>query len=381
MRILHTSDWHLGRNLETHSLYEAQSQYLDHLVEVIKENKVDLLIVAGDVYDRAQPNAETIDLLDKGLSKLVPLTKVFITSGNHDSPQRLGFGSKFMESSGLYLRTSVSNILNPLVIEENYETTAIYGIPYLEPAFTIDQLCELTSTDRSHAVASHQTVMQMATDLIRKHASENGYTNTVVVSHAWFAGEEPITSERSLAVGGLANVSVSTLKDFTYSALGHIHKPMEISQNIHYCGTPMKFSFSEVSHTKHSLLVDIVGGNAAVKEIPTPVWREMAEIEGTLDEMLTSTAHAGLENHWIKATLKQLEIPSHAMERLRARFPNIVKLVLPQVDTKAGKEVDFEHLDLVEFCCDFVNFSRGETKPVDEWEKQMIQAATEEAKK
>lgn len=228
----------------------------------------------------------------------------------------------------------------------------------------------MSGIERSDAVTSHQTVIQLATDLIRSDVSQKGFTNSVVVSHAWFAGAEESDSERSLAIGGLANVAISTLRDFTYSALGHIHKPMELASNIFYCGTPMKFSFSEVNHVKHSLLVEVKSGKVKVEEIPTPVWREMADISGTLEELLTSKEHDGLENRWIRATLKQLEIPAHAMDQLRTRFPNIIKLVLPQIGTNAGDQINFKELDLVDFCCDFVNFSRGETRSVDDWEKR-----------
>lgn len=378
MRILHTSDWHLGRTLEQNSLNEAHTLYIEHLIEVIEEHKVDALLVAGDVYDRALPNADTVALFDWALIELASRTRVIISSGNHDSPQRLGFGSKIFERGDVFLRTDIEDILNPVVFGEGEQQVAVYGVPYLEPALTARKLRELAGV-QSDAAPTQEHVLRLASDVVKQHAEANGYTNTVFMSHAWFAGGESSDSERTLAVGGLAIVPLTVLDGFTYSALGHIHKPGAPTHNIRYSGSPIKFSFSETNHTKHSLLVDINNGTTTVTEIPTPVWREMADISGTLDELLTHEKFNDVQEHWVRANLLEMEIPANAMERLRVRFPNIIKLKLPALSSGAGPEIDLETVDPTDLCCQFLEFTRGETKPVTKWELEQFNKAAQHA--
>lgn len=378
MKILHTSDWHLGRTLEQNSLHEAHTLYINHLIEVIEEHKVDALLVAGDVYDRALPNADTVALFDWALNELASRTRVIISSGNHDSPQRLGFGSKIFERGDVYLRTNIDDIINPVIFGEGAEQVAVYGVPYLEPALSARRLRELAGVE-SDASPTQEYVLRLAADIVKQHAENNGYANTVFMSHAWFAGGEASDSERNLAVGGLAIVPLTVLEGFTYSALGHIHKPGAPAHNIRYSGSPVKFSFSEVSHTKHSLLVDISNGEVTVTEIPTPVWREMADISGTLEALLTHEKFNDVQEHWIRANLLEMEIPANAMERLRGRFPNIIKLKLPTLNSEFAPVIDFETMDPVEFCCEFIDFTRGDTKPVTDWEKEQFNKAAQHA--
>jgi len=378
MKILHTSDWHLGRTLEQNSLHEAHTLYINHLIEVIEEHKVDALLVAGDVYDRALPNADTVALFDWALCELASRTRVIISSGNHDSPQRLGFGSKIFERGNVFLRTNVDDIIKPVVFGEGSDQVAVYGVPYLEPATTARQLRTLANLE-SEASPTQEHVIRLAADLVKQHAESNGYANTVFMSHAWFAGGESSDSERTLAVGGLAIVPLTVLDGFTYSALGHIHKPGAPAHNIRYSGSPLKFSFSETSHTKHSLLVDISNGEVAVTEIPTPVWREMADISGTLKELLTHEKFNEVEEHWIRANLLEMEIPANAMDKLRGRFPNIIKLKLPTLNAEFAPEIDVDTIDPFDLCCNFMEFTRGDTKPVTEWEKEQFNKAAQHA--
>lgn len=376
MKLLHTSDWHLGRTLEQNSLHEAHELYINHLVDVIKEHQVDAILVAGDVYDRALPNSETVSLFDWALNQLAAHTKVIISSGNHDSPQRLGFGSKIFERGNVYLRTAVDDILSPVVVGDGPDQVAVYGIPYLEPALTAHRLRELSGVD-SKVAPTQEHVLRIAANLVRNHATSHGYANTVFMSHAWFAGGEKSDSERTLAVGGLDIVPLNVLDGFTYSALGHIHKPGAPAHNIRYSGSPLKFSFSEEKHVKHSLLVEISNGNVSVSEVPTPVWREMASISGTLHDLLTNEAHTKIENHWIRAELEEMEIPAHAMERLRSRFPNIIKLRLPTLSTDSAPDIRIDDISSFDLCCQFIDFTRGETKPVTEWEKKQFEKAVQ----
>lgn len=375
MKLLHTSDWHIGRTLEKNSLEDAHALYFDHLVEIVQEHNVDALLVSGDVYDRALPSAESIAVLDSVLRRLVPLTKVIITSGNHDSAQRLGFNGHFTELAGLHYRTTIEGIARPVLLEKDGETVAVYGIPYLEPATSLAAVMELCGTTEKPESATHQSVLKIVLDFIREHAQHNGYANTVIMSHAWFAGAAGSESERTIAVGGLENVPLDYLDGFTYAALGHIHKPHDLRPHVHYSGSPIKFSFSEINQTKVSLLVDIADGLNSVTKIETPVFREMVHLEGTLEDLLTNEAHEPYTGHWVRAKLTMNELPAHAMDNLRQRFPFILKLELPQVGTEVGKLQNVHEMSPEDFCCGFLDFARGETRPVTDWEREQIHAA------
>ena len=373
MRILHTSDWHLGRSIEKVSLQDSQVAFIDELVDIVKAEKVTAVLVSGDIYDRAIPNPDVIKMLEDSLMKLLDHTQVIITSGNHDNPQRLGFAGRLMEKSGLHIRTKMSDISRPIQLKDDSANIAVYGIPYLEPGTSNHHLNALlgNNLEEEMSSATHDGVLRKATQLIKQDLESRGDVASIVMAHAWITGAEPSDSERMITVGTLGNAGLSTLEGFTYGALGHIHKPQDIAQHVRYSGSPIKYSFSEIDKAKRVLIADFAGSTlTSVKEIELSEHRGMKEISGTLQTLLNSREFDPYEDFFIRARLEDSEIPSHAMEQLRKRFPYAIRLDLPEIK---GTAVDWSQIDKespIDVCCAFVDFAREAT--VNEWEKKQF---------
>lgn len=314
MRFLHTSDWHLGRSLHRTSLREAQAGFLDHLVETAREEKVDAVLIAGDVYDRALPPVDAVALCEDALVRLRDTgARVIAISGNHDSARRLGFGSALIDASGVHLRTRPSAVADPVLLEDSHGPVAVYGIPYAEPA--------------AEGQRSHEAAIGAAAARIREDLSRRGTARTVVLAHAWVTGGQPSDSERDISVGGAGSVPLSLLEGFGYVALGHLHGQQTITGNVRYSGSPLPYSFSEANHNKGSWLVEI-GGDGAVRaeKVPAPVYRRLSLVRGRLDDLLGSPAYAEFTDRFLAVTLTDLQRPDQAMDRLRKRFPHILTL-------------------------------------------------------
>lgn len=317
MRLLHTSDWHLGRSFHQVGLLPAQEQFIDHLVEVVAREHVDVVAIAGDVYDRALPAPPTVALLDEALVRLTDAgAQVVLTSGNHDSAVRLGFGGRLLERSGVHLRTSVEEIARPVAVGG----VRLYGVPYLEPS--------VTASDLGAEVRSHAGVLSAA--LGRITADAEGFTGPVVVlAHAFVTGGVPSDSERDISVGGVGDVPVGLFDGFDYVALGHLHGRQSLSERVRYAGSPLAMSFSEASHTKSTWLVDLPdarGGEIRVRAIEAPVHRALKVLRGTLASLLVDPQFADAEDAYCKVTLTDAVRPLDAMDRVRERFPYTVLL-------------------------------------------------------
>lgn len=315
MRFLHTADWHLGRPFHGSSLLEAQAAFGDFLVELAREQEVDAVIVAGDLYDRALPPVDAVRLADELLARLAAERPVVVISGNHDSAPRLAFGSALLEHAGLHLRTDVARIGVPVMVG----STAVYAIPYLEPDLVRGQLgCE-----RGHGPA-----LEAAMGIVRADTATRGAERVVVTAHAFVAGAQETASERDLAVGGASSVSAAVFRGAHYAALGHLHSPQPTGTVGRYSGSPIAFSFSEAADVKSVTIADLSGERVAVETVECPVWRPLARLRGTLEQLLVDPAHAGAEYAWVQAVVTDAARPADAMERLRRRFPHAAELVL-----------------------------------------------------
>ncbi len=271
MRILHTSDWHLGRSFHREGLLGAQGVWADHLLEVVQREAVDLVVVSGDVYDRALPQVDAVALADETFARLAASrARVVVTSGNHDSAQRLGFGSRVMDAAGLHVRTSAASVGTPVLLDDAHGPVAVYGLPYLDPRL-LREPWGLGA--RSHEAALSEAMRRVHADLARRPAG----TRSVVMAHAFVAGCAPSDSERDISVGGVSMVSSSVFDDIDYAALGHLHGPHVLTDTIRYSGSPLAYSFSEAGQQKGSWLVDLDGhGFAAAEFVPAPVPRGLA---------------------------------------------------------------------------------------------------------
>ncbi|MFE9424889.1 exonuclease SbcCD subunit D [Kitasatospora sp. NPDC006697] len=322
MRLLHTSDWHLGRSFHRESLHEAQRTFLDHLVKVVETERVDAVLVAGDVYDRALPGLEAVALFDEALHRLADLAvpTVFI-SGNHDSARRLGVGAGLIGRAGIHLRTDPGSVAAPVLLADEHGEVAVYGLPYLEPLLVRERF----GLDRGgHAAVLGAALEQVRADL----AGRAPGTRSVVLAHAFVTGGAVSDSERDIAVGGVASVPAELFDGLDYVALGHLHGAQTLAPHLRYSGSPLAYSFSEARQRKTMWLVDLAAdGSVAAERIDCPVPRPLACLRGTLEELLASERYAEHEDAWVQATLTDAVRPADPMERLRRRFPHTLQLL------------------------------------------------------
>ena len=359
MRILHTSDWHLGRSFHRVGMLDAQARYVDHLVATVRAERIDLVVVAGDVYDRALPGVDVVALLDDALARLADTAAaVLLTSGNHDSARRLGFGARLIARSGVHVRTDPARCAEPVLLEDEHGPVAVYGLPYLEPAVVADGL----GVQRSHSAVLGRTL-----DAVRADLAGRGGARSVLAAHAFVVGGEGSDSERDISVGGVASVPARIFDGIGYVALGHLHRPQQLSETVRYSGSPLAYSFSEAGQTKLSWLVELgPDGVTSVEPVPVPVPRPLAVLSGELEGLLADPALAHAEGAWCQVTLSDAERPRDAMRRLRSRFPHTVELrfapagalVTSRAGGYAAKLRDRTDLDV---CCDFLAHVRGRT--------------------
>ncbi|WP_030766886.1 MULTISPECIES: exonuclease SbcCD subunit D [unclassified Streptomyces] len=325
MRILHTSDWHLGRQLHRVPLLAEQRTFLEHLLKTVDQERVEAVVVAGDVFDRAIPPLDAIDLFNWVLGELADLqVPLVMISGNHDSPRRLGVNSRLIERAGIHLRTSVEDCARPAVLHDEHGPVAFYGLPYLEPG--------LVHTHLGAEKPSHHAVLDAAMDKVRADlAARPDNTRSVVLAHAFITGAGTSDSERDITAGGVSSVSASVFTGVDYVALGHLHRCQQISERIRYSGSPLAYSFSEAGHPKALWLIDLDADSAlTARKILCPVPRHLRQLTGTLNDLLTHPEHAEYEDCWLHITLTDPDRPHMAMERLQQRFPHALKLSFSQ---------------------------------------------------
>ncbi|OEU89545.1 exonuclease SbcCD subunit D [Streptomyces oceani] len=330
MRLLHTSDWHLGRSFHRVSLLDAQRDFLDHLVATAQRHEVDAVLVAGDVYDRAVPPLAAVELFDDVLHRLAALgVPTVMISGNHDSARRLGVGAGLIGRAGIHLRTDPAHCDSPVVLSDRHGDVACYGLPYLEPALVRE---ELGATGRGHTAVLEAAMTRVRADLARRP----GHTRSVVLAHAFVTGGEVSDSERDISVGGVGSVPASVFDGVDYAALGHLHGCQVLTDRVRYSGSPLAYSFSEARHTKSLWLVDLeADGVPRAERLSCPVPRPLARLRGTLEELLEKPEYAPHEDSWVEATLTDPSRPREPMARLGARFPHVLQLVFDPADDGA----------------------------------------------
>lgn len=370
MKLIHTSDWHLGRSFHGVGLLTAQREYVDHLVEVVRAESVDAVLVSGDVYDRALPPPDAVNLLSEAVTRLIGAgAQVVLSSGNHDSAIRLGFASELLSRAGLHIRSDVEDVGRPVLIGD----TAIYPIPFLEPAST-----SVTDT-LGVSQRTHTAVLAAAMDRVREDAARRG-PRTVAMAHCFASGGAPSDSERDITTGGVAMVPAEIFSGVAYAALGHLHRPQRVTDTVHYSGSPVAMSFSEAGHRKGSILLTLgTDGDARTEQIAAPVHRELGVLRGDLDEIMTSRRHDDAETAWVQITLTDPVRPVGALERLRTRFPHLLQLRFEpsgQVRTVHSYAARISAREPLDVCCDFVSDVRHGAVADDE-ERDLLEDALE----
>lgn len=319
MRLLHTSDWHVGRTFHGRDLLREQESVLGGLADLVSDERVDVVVVAGDLFDRAVPNAEAVAVCSRVLRRIREAgARIVVTPGNHDSAARLGFLGAFTEAGGLHLRTRVAELHEPVLFDDAHGPVAVYGIPFLEPETARHALG--VPDARGHAGVLTEAMRRVRADL-----ADRPGTRSVVLAHAFVTGGEPCESERTIAVGGVQDVPGSVFAGVDYAALGHLHGQQALAEHLRYSGSPVAYSFSEARHHKLVWLVELdAGGLAGVEKRSLPVPRALSALSGELDELLLAAEHEAVADHFLSVTLTDRVRPLDALRRLQARFPHAV---------------------------------------------------------
>lgn len=318
MKFVHLSDLHLGKRVNGYSMIEDQKYILLKILNVIDEQKAEAVVIAGDVYDKPIPPTEAVQLFDDFLFRLVERNlQILVISGNHDSPERIAFGSRFMDKSGVHM-SQVYNGKNDLVeLKDKYGKVNFYMLPFVKPSnvrrFFEDEEIN-TYTDAVRVAVSHMNVNKKA--------------RNVIITHQFVTGAQRSESE-TIAVGGTDNVDSYVFDDFDYVALGHIHAPQNVGKNtVRYCGTPLKYSFSEISHKKSVTVVEMKEkGNVKVSTVELTPKLDMREIKGTYEELTFKKNYENTNTEdYLHIILTDEEDVADAVAKLRCVYPNLMKL-------------------------------------------------------
>ncbi|UWF77806.1 MULTISPECIES: exonuclease SbcCD subunit D [Microbacterium] len=319
MRILHTSDWHIGRTFHGHSTLDALAVVLEALVQQVREHAVDVVVVAGDVFDSATPAAAAYTLLDEAMASLHETgATVIVTSGNHDSAARLGFRSRLLRD-GIHVLTDPRTIATPVTVADEHGPVHFFGIPYLEPSIVRQHWAH---GEDGPVLRTQAQTMSHAMDLVRAGMDAHP-GRAVAIAHCFAAGVDATAGlEREVRQGGLDVVPLAAFDGPDYVALGHIHGRQQVSDRVRYCGAPLHYSFGEQHKERGSWLVELdADGLAGVEWLPLPVPRALVTLTGTLDEILTAANADAHAESWVCAVYTDA-LPQHEpMRRLRERFP------------------------------------------------------------
>jgi len=332
MRFIHTADWHLGRQFHNVPLIDDQRHVLRQLVEAAGDAAVDAFVVAGDVFDRAVPGPEAVALLDECLAELV-LERgipVIMIAGNHDSGRRLGFAAGLLARSGLHVYGRCEGEPRPLTLFDRHGPVHFFALPYAEPA----RVREASGDPelRSHAQAM-QWLTRAASDAVPRGE------RSVCVAHCFVGGGEESESERPLSVGGAAAVPADCFAGFSYTALGHLHRPQAVGERVRYAGSLLKYSFSEIPHVKSASLVELdASGTPAVRLITLSPRRDLRLVEGELATLLGGPAPGENPDDFLLVRLTDEHELLEPMRRLREVYPNVLHIERPSLQ-RAGVDV------------------------------------------
>ncbi len=339
MRILHTSDWHLGRSLHQHDLHGAQVDALAQIVTIAEAERVDVTIIAGDIFDRAVPPVEAVTLFVETIGQLAQTSTVVVTSGNHDSAIRLGYGSELFRD-GIHVITAAEKVGEGIDVCSDDIRLRIYPIPFLVP----DHAREVLKVGDEPLERSHQGVIEAAVARITGNiATEPTPPDvTVVVAHAFVTGGRPSDSERDISVGGIDDVNSVVFAGVDYVALGHLHGPQDVrgpeGTRIRYSGSPLRYSFSEAGQEKTITLVDVdKSGVIEVRPIPINQPRPMAVVTGRLTDILSDENRAAHSASWVQAVVTDDSRPTDLVQEVHAAYPYALSILhRPENPAKAA---------------------------------------------
>ena len=339
MKLIHLSDLHLGKRVNEFSMLEDQEFILTKIINIIDGEKPDAVIIAGDVYDKSVPSAEAVQLFDDFLCRLAKRKlHVFVISGNHDSAERMAFGGRLMEMSGVHMSPVCNGTVKPISLEDEFGRVNFYMLPFVKPA-NVRRFFE------NSEIESYTDAVRAAVESMNVNTAERN----VIITHQFVTGAERSESEE-ISVGGSDNVDASVFDCFDYTALGHIHGPQNIgSERIRYCGTPLKYSFSEAKHKKSVTVVELrEKGNLEVRTVALEPKRDMREIKGTYAEITLKDNYVNTNtDDYIHITLTDEDDIPDAIGKLRVIYPNLMKLDYDNNRTRTCAKLDIiENIEL-----------------------------------
>ena len=372
MRFAHISDLHLGKRLHEVSFLEDQSHVLNEICEILRDEKPDAVLIAGDIYDKSMPSAEAVRLFDDFLSELsADGQKVFVISGNHDSAARVAYGGRIMAKSGVYLSApEYRGEVFSVPLEDNAGPVDIYLLPFIKPI-------HVSLAFKEEKIESYTDAMRVAVERM----GVNPKRRSVLVAHQFVTGAVRSDSEE-VSVGGLDNVDASVFEPFSYVALGHIHRPQNIgSPRIRYSGTPLKYSFSEAKDEKSITISELdAKGAVSVRTIPLKPDHDLREIKGTYDELMKKENYAGTAtDDFLHIILTNEDDVPDAMRKLKTVYPNILRIDYDNARTKSGGAVEVvpeaETKTPMELVSEFYTMQNGQ--PMNEAQSEYIQRLAE----
>ncbi len=378
MRVVHTSDWHIGKVLGDYSLLQDQAYILEELKSFLADQHADVLIIAGDLYDRKVPPAQAVELLDAALSGMIRDTgvKVLAIAGNHDSPQRLSFASGLYRQSGLYLSAKYSREIETVTLTDEYGEIVFHLLPYADPAVIRADLQEDTLKTANDAVGRLLSLHESAVDTAKRN---------VLIAHGFFtdlSGGRSLIFGEETNIGGSDAVDIGWLSSYDYAALGHIHAPQRvISEQIRYSGSLLKYSIAEASRKKSVTVIDFgPKGETVVEQKTLPVLRDLRMITGTLEE-LTDYKRASGTQDYVFAQLEDRDLIVDAMHRLKSVYPNALGLRLkPKGDIETPKRsalAQIKEKSPLELFEEFYFYVSG--RRMDEEDRRLLAKAVREA--
>ena len=372
MKFVHLSDLHLGKRVNEYSMLEDQEYILTKIINIIDDEKPAGVIIAGDVYDKSIPSAEAVQMFDDFLTRLAKRNlQVFVISGNHDSPERMSFGSRLMDQSGIHISQVYSGKIEPFAMKDEHGIINVYMLPFVKPAHVkrfSDESIE-SYTDAIRVAVAEMNVDQSARNLLITHQFVTGATRS---------------ESEDISVGGSDNVDVTVFDDFDYVALGHIHSPQNCtSERVRYCGTPLKYSFSEAKDSKSVTIVDLAEkGSLSVKTVSLVPMRDMVEIKGRYNEIMLKSFYedTSYQEDYTHITLTDEEDIVDAIGKLRTVYHNLMKLDYDNKRTRSVAQVDgavdVETKTPIELFSDFYELQNNQ--PMSDEQKAFVEDLIEQ---
>lgn len=367
MKLIHLSDLHIGKRVNEFSMLEDQRAILSQILAAVKREQADGVLVAGDIYDKPVPPAEAVQMFDEFLTRLAELeTPVFVISGNHDSAERVAFGARLMSGRGVYVSPVYDGNVTGITMKDKYGEVVVYLLPFVKPAL-------VRHVFEDEDPGSYQDAVRIAVD----HIAVDQNKRNVLVAHQFVTGAFRCDSEEVL-VGGLDNVDVSVFDAFDYVALGHIHSPQHVGrETVRYCGTPLKYSFSEAEQEKSMTVVELgEKGRVEIKTLPFKPLRDMRRIRGTYLEVTALDYYKDTnQEDYVQVTLTDEEDVPDGMQKLRVIYPNLMKLEYDNRRTRESREVtgacEVEQRSELELFEEFYELQNNQ--PVSEKQREFVE--------